>query len=96
MPTHVAAVPPPGRRAAPPPRGSYRVGLREPAFPGGGAGRAYVWGDRFRAWPKPLHDGTAFGLAGRLFVFAVGGMPPAMLLTGMLIRCFKRRAARRR
>jgi uncharacterized iron-regulated membrane protein len=49
--------------------------------------------DRFLDWQLPLHNGEAFGLFGRLVVFATGLLPSAMLITGFLIWRHKRRAA---
>lgn len=50
-------------------------------------------GDRFLAWLFPLHSGEAFGMAGRLVVFAGGGLPLLLLVTG--IWRWRRKAAKR-
>lgn len=39
-------------------------------------------GDRFLAWLLPLHDGTAFGWAGRLLVLVAGLLPLLLFVTG--------------
>lgn len=48
-------------------------------------------GQRFLAWMFPLHNGEAFGLAGRLTVAAVGVVPAALFITGFLLWLLKRR-----
>lgn len=40
-------------------------------------------GDRFMAWQRPLHDGSAFGLPGRLAVAAIGLAPLCLFMTGL-------------
>ena len=57
-------------------------------------------GERFLDWMHPLHNGEAFGLAGRLLAFAGGLLPTLLLVTGWLRwrhKCAARRlsAARR-
>lgn len=40
-------------------------------------------GDRFMAWQRPLHSGTAFGLPGRIAVAALGLVPLLLFITGL-------------
>lgn len=40
-------------------------------------------GDAFLAWLFPLHSGEAFGMAGRLVIFASGALPMVLLVTGI-------------
>lgn len=51
-------------------------------------------GDTFLAWQHPLHNGEAFGLAGRMLVCA-SGLVPMLLLTTGLIRWRQKSRARR-
>ncbi|WP_157269701.1 PepSY-associated TM helix domain-containing protein [Azohydromonas aeria] len=51
--------------------------------------------DKFNQWLHPLHSGEAFGLAGRIVVFASGLLPLALAVTGLLRWGHKRRAAAR-
>jgi uncharacterized iron-regulated membrane protein len=48
--------------------------------------------DVFFDWLHPLHNGEAFGLAGRLFAFLTGCLPVALLLTGWIRWRQKRKA----
>lgn len=41
-------------------------------------------GDRVGAWFHPLHDGSAFGLAGRIVVLVFGLLPLALFVTGWM------------
>lgn len=50
-------------------------------------------GDRFMDWMHPLHNGEAFGLAGRALA-VVGGLLPAVLLVTGWLRWRHKRAAR--
>jgi uncharacterized iron-regulated membrane protein len=49
--------------------------------------------DVFFDWLHPLHNGEAFGLAGRLFAFLTGCLPVALLLTGWIRWRQKRKAS---
>lgn len=49
-------------------------------------------GEVFLAWQMPLHNGTAFGLAGRIIILASGIVPLIMAVTGTLMWLRKRRA----
>lgn len=49
--------------------------------------------DAFFAWQHPLHNGEAFGLAGRILV-AMAGLGPALLLVTGIIRWRQKRRAR--
>ena len=42
-------------------------------------------GDRFLYWLFPLHNGEAFGLIGRCFVFVLGFIPPILFVSGFLL-----------
>ena len=42
-------------------------------------------GDHFVAWQFPLHNGEAFGLAGRWIVFASGLLPAVLYATGFVL-----------
>ncbi len=53
-------------------------------------------GDVFLAWQFSLHNGEAFGLAGRWVVFAAGLVPLALYVTGLVIWWNKRGARLRR
>ena len=55
----------------------------------------YRAADWFLAWQFPLHNGEAFGIAGRMVVFILGFVPLTLYLTGLLIWWNKRRARRR-
>ena len=57
--------------------------------------RANGAGDTLLAWLHPLHNGEAFGLAGRIAVVVSGLVPPVLLVTG-LMRWRQRTDARRR
>lgn len=48
-------------------------------------------GETFLAWQWPLHSGQAFGMPGRLVVFATGLLCPAIYVTGLLMWWRKRR-----
>lgn len=50
-------------------------------------------GETFLAWQWPLHSGQAFGMPGRLLVFAAGLLCPAIYVTGLLMWWRKRRAS---
>jgi uncharacterized iron-regulated membrane protein len=54
------------------------------------------WGDTVLNWLVPIHDGKAFGLAGRIVVFILGLMPAVMFVTGFMRWNQKRRASKRR
>jgi uncharacterized iron-regulated membrane protein len=62
------------------------LGVEDPATGTGG--------DLFMQWQWPLHSGRAFGLTGRLLVFATGLVCPLLFTTG-LIRWLQKRRARR-
>ncbi|MGA1797353.1 PepSY-associated TM helix domain-containing protein [Sphingomonas sp. 4RDLI-65] len=47
-------------------------------------GRAETGGDTLLNWLHPLHDGEAFGLAGRLLAFTAGLIPILLFVTGLL------------
>jgi uncharacterized iron-regulated membrane protein len=47
---------------------------------------------KFYAWQLPLHNGSAFGLVGRIAVFLSGLAPLMLAITGLLIYLRKRRA----
>ncbi|QGM44341.1 PepSY-associated TM helix domain-containing protein [Methylocystis heyeri] len=49
-------------------------------------------GDVFMQWQWPLHSGRAFGMPGRLLVFATGLACPALFVTGVIRWLQKRRA----
>lgn len=49
-------------------------------------------GDTFFAWQYPLHSGQAFGLTGRIIVFAGGIATAAFCVTGVML-CWRRRKA---
>jgi len=51
--------------------------------------------DTFIAWQFPLHNGEAFGLAGRWVVCVTGLTPAALYVTGVLLWWRKRRSRRR-
>ncbi|MCB5190397.1 PepSY domain-containing protein [Methylobacillus arboreus] len=51
-------------------------------------------GSKVMHWLHPLHNGEAFGLAGRWLVFASGFMPLVLFVTGWMRWRHKRRAAR--
>ncbi len=57
--------------------------------------RADGAGDTLLAWLHPLHNGEAFGLAGRIAVLVSGLVPPILLVTG-LMRWRQRADAQRR
>lgn len=50
--------------------------------------------DTFIAWQFPLHNGEAFGLAGRWVVFFCGFAPAVLYVSGLLL-WWRRRAAKR-
>lgn len=58
--------------------------------------RAMSAGDSFLAWQFPLHNGEAFGLAGRVIVCMTGFIPAIMAVTGTYIWLRKRRSRRSR
>lgn len=49
-------------------------------------------GETFLAWQLPLHNGSAFGLPGRILIFAMGFVPLLMAITGTAIWWRKRRS----
>lgn len=51
--------------------------------------------DAFLAWQFPLHNGEAFGLAGRWIVFAAGLSPAVLYVTGCVLWWRKRRSRKR-
>lgn len=51
--------------------------------------------DTFFAWQFPLHNGEAFGLAGRWLVFVTGLTPAGLYFTGCLLWWRRRRSRRR-
>ncbi|WP_045224136.1 PepSY-associated TM helix domain-containing protein [Methyloterricola oryzae] len=51
-------------------------------------------GDVFIQWQWPLHSGQAFGMTGRLLVFASGLACPVLFVTGIIRWRQKKRAAR--
>lgn len=55
----------------------------------------YRAADWFLGWQFPLHNGEAFGLAGRFAVFVLGLLPLTLYITGLLIWYNKRRARQR-
>lgn len=55
----------------------------------------YRAADWFLAWQFPLHNGEAFGLAGRFAMFVLGLLPITLYITGLLIWYNKRRARQR-
>lgn len=57
--------------------------------------RNFTAGDTFLAWLFPLHNGEAFGLAGRWIVFASGVIPLVLYVTGLRMWWLKRRAHQR-
>lgn len=57
--------------------------------------RQLTAGDHFVAWQFPLHNGEAFGLAGRLIVFASGVAPAVLYVTGVLLWWRRRRPRHR-
>lgn len=52
------------------------------------------WGDKVLSWLHPLHNGEAFGLAGRVLVFVSGLLPALLFVTGILRWRHKARAHR--
>ncbi len=58
--------------------------------------RTLMAGDRFLAWLFPLHNGEAFGLAGRWIVFVSGFIPLVLYVTALRMWWLKREAHRRR
>jgi uncharacterized iron-regulated membrane protein len=53
----------------------------------------FTLADRFIAWQFPLHNGEAFGLAGRWAVFASGLAPAILYATGLILWIRRMRAA---
>lgn len=53
--------------------------------------RRFSAGDTFFAWQHPLHNGEAFGFAGRVVVFLSGLLPALLWITGVLFWRQKRR-----
>lgn len=51
-------------------------------------------GDRFLDWQVPLHNGSAFGMPGRIAVFLLGFVPLAMAITGCRVWLARRRTRR--
>lgn len=58
--------------------------------------RQFTAGETFVAWMFPLHNGEAFGLAGRLVVFLSGLVPLVLYVTALRMWWLKRRAKSRR
>lgn len=58
--------------------------------------RQFTGGETFLAWLFPLHNGEAFGLAGRWIVFSIGFVPLALYVTALRMWWLKRQAHRRR
>ncbi|NGZ10503.1 MAG: PepSY domain-containing protein [Nitrospira sp. LK70] len=58
--------------------------------------RQFTGGETFLAWLFPLHNGEAFGLAGRWIVFFIGFVPLALYVTALRMWWLKRQAHRRR
>lgn len=56
--------------------------------------RQMTAGEVFLAWQMPLHNGTAFGLTGRIIILVSGIVPLVMAITGALMWLRKRRARR--
>ena len=54
--------------------------------------KADGFGDTVLNWLVPLHDGKAFGMAGRVLVMLLGLMPAVMFVTGYMRWNQKRRA----
>ena len=50
--------------------------------------------NRFYAWQFPLHNGTLFGMPGRIVVFIAGLAPLALLVSGLIVWRQKARARR--
>jgi uncharacterized iron-regulated membrane protein len=57
--------------------------------------RSLPAGEAVLHWQFPLHNGEAFGLAGRVVVFCAGLAPGVLAVTGTLIWWRKRRGRRR-
>lgn len=57
--------------------------------------RDATFADSFFAWQFPLHNGEAFGLAGRWIIFFSGLAPAVLYVTGLLVWWRKARARRR-
>lgn len=57
--------------------------------------RTFTAGETFIAWLFPLHNGEAFGLAGRWIVFGCGFVPLVLYATALRMWWLKRRAHRR-
>jgi uncharacterized iron-regulated membrane protein len=53
------------------------------------------WGDTAVNWLVPIHDGKAFGTAGRIVVMVLGLVPSVLFVTGFMRWNQKRRARRR-
>jgi len=53
-------------------------------------------GEVFTHWQWPLHSGQAFGMTGRLLVFATGLACPVLFVTGVIRWLQKRRATRKK
>lgn len=54
--------------------------------------REMTGGEVFLAWQMPLHNGTAFGLTGRILILFSGIVPLILAVTGTLMWLRKRRA----
>lgn len=52
--------------------------------------------DWFVAWQFPLHNGEAFGLAGRIVIFFLGFAPLTLYVTGLMLWWSRRHARRAR
>lgn len=57
--------------------------------------RQFTAGETVLAWLFPLHNGEAFGLAGRWIVFVIGFFPLALYITALRMWWLKRQAHRR-
>ncbi|MDF0674697.1 MAG: PepSY-associated TM helix domain-containing protein [Nitrospira sp.] len=57
--------------------------------------RQFTGGETFLAWLFPLHNGEAFGLAGRWIVFFIGFVPLVLYVTALRMWWLKRQAHRR-
>jgi uncharacterized iron-regulated membrane protein len=51
-------------------------------------------GDEFILWQRILHEGSAFGIPGRIITLLGGLLPPTLMVTGLLMWLRKRRARR--
>ena len=51
-------------------------------------------GDAFLVWQRVLHEGEAFGLAGRIVICVTGALPALLVVTGAIIWLRQRRRVR--